>query len=264
MQVLTEFTQMDRYKIPMLLIGLIICIFILQQTYIIPSSGLFHERSDVDGLIVEGELSEDMESLQYYRTAAAIHANSRLQDVNVLHTMMYPSWKYVNSLSHLDQERLINHPQIQFNSSNRITIDLLFFCEPDICDSMPIDCAPMPDLIEMAEQMDTSLIREAFKKEPARCFYHELSAFYQNESMETTGYRFMPSLYFLIQEPFISIRKMYDFVLRTDMDAMITPLSLLWIPPNKYSFGHRYMSSAFVTQQRLRFIAETKLHLKHA
>eukprot|EP01083_Nonionella_stella_P128992 391065_1 len=210
-----------------------------------------------DIVVIQSPFTSGSNNIRYYRTGAAIHCNSRDRDQNELLTMMVPSWRYVNSLSYLSQEELQNHPQIQFESNDRVTIDLLLFCEPMVCDTLPIDCISMNRLLH-----NKSIIN--FKTEPAKCYYHPLNKSYQHESLLSTqrDYPFILSLVFLTQKPFLSIYKMYDFILRTDMDALIAPLSLVWKPPNNYSFGHSYMSSTFA-QRRLEYVAR-KLHLKHA
>ena len=172
--------------------------------------------------------------------------------------MLYPSWQYVNSLAHLAGS--ITRKSCE-DAHNRVTIDLLLFCEADICPLLPIDCVSISHL--HLKSVSTGRQRDAFRREPARCYFHALRPDYQSEATRATGYRFMPSLKFLTEEAFLSVHRKYDFVLRTDMDTLLTPTSLVWIPKHGYAFGHHYMSEPW-TQRRLERLSTHKLHLQHA
>eukprot|EP01084_Bolivina_argentea_P052146 95813_1 len=206
------------------------------------------------------------DSLSIYRSAIAVELSSRRTDVLQLFTMLYPSWLYVQSLSHLTVSELLEHPQISNHNWNRklsliasmpIQIDLLIFCEPISCSHLPINCHSLTHLQQIYEKHP-----KIFKQMQSMCFYHELDKKYIERTIDKTKYKFITSLQFLIESPFTNIVNFYDYILRTDMDAFITPLMLLYIPKTKAIFSCRYMGSPF-TANRLEMISKT-LNLKHA
>eukprot|EP01084_Bolivina_argentea_P079524 144245_1 len=215
----------------------------------------------------------------YYRNVIAVELSSRSKDVVELHTMLYPSWMYVKSLSHFSMKKLLKHQQIYKRKmdvkidlipQHPIKIDLIIFCEPKSCDKIPIGCNSFNDLIVLHNNNDL----DTFKQLSPMCFFYELDDNYSHKTL-TTGYPFITSLYFLIESPFIDIISYYDYILRTDMDSVITPLSLIYIPKSNTinnktktkiklpaKFSKSFMGTDF-TDFRLEMLAK-QLNLNHS
>lgn len=87
------------------------------------------------------------------------------------------------------------------------------------------------------------------------CWFNELPVNYIDKWKEL-NYLFMTSVEFGAQEPFRSVVPYYDYIIRVDVDAFVTPRILQYIPPNDGgSFSYGFMGTDF-TKARLRDLAE--------
>eukprot|EP01084_Bolivina_argentea_P146977 257226_1 len=211
--------------------------------------------------------------IKYARTGILVELSTKSFHIAQLHAMLYPSWLYINSLSHLPIHKLIKHPQIQLDNTEitSVKLDLIIFCEPAACNNLPIGCYPLSEL----HDMHNTLNKLQFKQMDSTCFYHNLDDQYEARSIHKTvqktanqtGYQFLPSLLFLIEQPCISIINYYDYILRMDVDTFMTPLSLVYIPNSHDislagAFGDNFMGTEF-TNARLEKVSK-QLNLRHA
>ncbi|ETO24929.1 hypothetical protein RFI_12228 [Reticulomyxa filosa] len=206
-------------------------------------------------------LNAKKQELKTYRTMIAVELSERNRDLNEFIVMMHASWKYVTSLLTLPQTQpLSNHPLVGVPDKGvRVLLDLIVFCEKAACSTVQglTECrVPLSKsfLMSHANHSDYTSGMQTY------CFWHELDSDYVHRSMRY-HYRFLTSLQFLQEKPMIDILPFYDYIIRTDMDAVITPNALLWTPPHQYAFGNGYMGSTF-THERLEYIAKHKLHTR--
>jgi len=139
-------------------------------------------------------------------------------------TMLYPSWEHINELD-------IPKPLCD--------VDLLVFCEAGACKRIPQGCS-----FTSGEHSGKG------------CFFSALGSEYESQS----GYSFSTSLRFMATEQFANVVQDYDYVMRTDVDALLLPGIRSWIP-NTAAVGEGFMGTDF-THKRLEKVAK-RLGLTH-
>ena len=72
-------------------------------------------------------------AIQYIRTGIFVELSQRAHHVTQLHTMIYPSWLYVKSLSHFPVNQLRKHPQIQMIHTNTASLSFCKALQNAIC-----------------------------------------------------------------------------------------------------------------------------------
>ena len=260
----------DYYRILCIIISLFTSMVILEAMLSLNTSILGYNGISISSSLSFVSHESDL-TIQYVRTAICVELSRLPIHITQLHAFLYSSWLFVNSLSNIPIIELIKHPQINLQIGDQkiiesVKLDLLIFCEPESCDKIPLTCHPLEKLYHFHDTLDPM----EFKKMDAWCYYYKLDDEYEDRAMEKgNSYRFLTSLLFLIEEPCISIINYYDYVLRSDVDTFLTPLSLVWIPksinnniPLLGAFGDNYMGSNF-TDMRLEHVAN-KLNLRHA
>jgi len=149
--------------------------------------------------------------------------------MNQFQALFYPSWKLVKAIP---------------DTGAKVTVDLMAFCEPKACDIVSKACTEVPQ----------GSVPDAHGH--GKCFFQWLSNTYA-----LAKYSYGLSLYFMTSKEFEKVVTAYDYVLRSDADALLLPGLRYWVPEFGSAVGHGYMGSDF-THKRLEGIAP-KLGLKH-
>ncbi|CDW54422.1 hypothetical protein TTRE_0000269201 [Trichuris trichiura] len=153
-------------------------------------------------------------------------------------TFMYSSWKFV-------QERSfeVTFPVVPLEEKLNL-VDLLVFCEPRTCPLLPADCLTKMDIVKTDQP-----------RRPT-CYYQPTRQFNHNYS-NINAYAFVNERNFKEVVPY------YDYFLRTDIDAFLSPTILNFQMPKNLTIitGNGGYCTKFSTA-RLRKIAE-RLGLKH-
>jgi len=150
--------------------------------------------------------------------------------------LLYESWRFIQNFSPL---------------SDGVLIDLIVFCEQPSCSRLPSSCLPL--------STQTHLDRTS------KCFYEELKVEIVDE---WRNYLYMTSIAFMLTEEYRRSIKFYQWILRVDQDALLSPALYFGlkqqhsIPLYKMQFGGIPHGIEF-TDQRLKEIAH-KLGYKHA
>jgi len=147
---------------------------------------------------------------------------------NQFQALFYPSWNLMKETP---------------NGGN-VTVDLMSFCEPHACNIIPEVCKEVP----MGSIPDA--------KGDAKCFFQKLGDTYAKSQ-----YNYGLSLYFMTSPAFEKVVEGYDYVMRSDVDAILLPGLRSWVPEFGSAVGHGYMGTDF-TQNRLEGLAK-KFGLKH-
>jgi hypothetical protein len=105
--------------------------------------------------------------------------------------LLYNSWRFLQNFSPLSQE---------------IVLDIIVFCEQPSCSQLPSFCLPL------SYNKDLTDIN--------RCFYEELSRDIVNEWKQ---YLYMTSIAFMLTKEYRDIIFKYQWVLRVDQDAILSP-----------------------------------------
>lgn len=154
-----------------------------------------------------------------------------------------------NTVRHKNQFKAVFHPSwtllLQHPSGGPHIVDLMAFCEPGACRSLPKDCKEVKDG------------KPSPPTRPGSCRFQHLSATYVKQP-----YKYGLSLTFMTSDAFAEVAKQYDYVMRSDADAVLMPGLRHWVPEHGSSVGRGFMGTPF-TWSRLQQEAE-KLHLRHS
>jgi len=181
--------------------------------------------------------SDEMETQVFtpaIRTAITVEVPTTAAGVREFLTMLYPSWVYVSK---------------RFSKDSKVRADLIIGCEPKACVHMPLECS-----------MFSSNLNDIFQRTSPVCIWTKLSYTFHKKWAEV-DYMFMTSIEFLTLKPFPSLLSRYDYVLRTDVDAMIAPGVLKFVPPPGGWFSQGWTGRNY-TEDRLESISK-KLGLRH-
>ncbi len=182
-------------------------------------------------------------------------------------TFLHPSWQWQATLRTV-------RPSDDENSLD-VQLDLFAFCEFGTCDTMPLDCRRvevLDDLLKHKFGLASDTTPRRHIRGRGQCFYVPLPESYtpsfapRNSTSSNSGatesdmpYRFLGSLRFLSDEPFRELvlsSGFYDYVLRTDVDAVLGPGARTWIPPYGVAAGKGFMGEPTVTYPWLERIAK--------
>jgi len=147
--------------------------------------------------------------------------------------LFHPSWQLLSS-----------YPVTNNGEVDKCTVDLMTFCEPGTCGLMPKECIEVP----------SGQRPKAHRS--AQCYFQRLS-----KSYAKSKYEFGLSINFMATSSFAEVVKSYDFVMRSDVDAMLAPSLRTWVPEFGSALGEGFSGTNF-THSRLESIAN-KLGLKH-
>lgn len=172
-------------------------------------------------------------SVQSYQAGPRSLVVTELADTgrhkNQFQAVFYPSWKLMKESP---------------GSGKNVTVDMMAFCEVGACTLVQDTCREVPRGSAPDAHGD------------GKCFFQRLSKTYAN-----ARYNYGLSLYFMTSKEFERVVSVYDYVLRTDGDALLLPGLRNWVPELGSAVGHGFMGTAF-THKRLEGLAK-KLGLKH-
>jgi len=153
-----------------------------------------------------------------------------------------------NTGRHKNQFLAVFHPSWKLMSGSRhqgkYTVDLMAFCEPDACSIIPKECKK----VRGGEAPEAHGL--------GKCFYQVLGNSYMKPQ-----YKYGLSINFMTTAEFAKIVGNYDYVMRSDVDAVLMPGLRHWVPEFGSAVGKGFMGSNF-TERRLVGISR-KLGLKH-
>jgi hypothetical protein len=129
------------------------------------------------------------------------------------------------------------------SSKKKCIVDLMVFCEPEACKVVPDTCN------EVKRGKSPTVAGP-------RCYYQVLGDAYADKD-----YHYGLSLNFMTTDSFEKAIHGYDFVMRSDVDAILAPGLRNWVPEFGSAVGRGFMGSNF-TQKRLELIAK-RLGLNH-
>ncbi|CAH1776773.1 unnamed protein product, partial [Owenia fusiformis] len=155
---------------------------------------------------------------------------------------LYASWKYVMSHRYLKSNVTIDNA----TSVPNIIFDLIVYCHPKTCKRLPLDCIPLK--------------HDAILEAIPRCWYTPSEPL-QNFPGYPSGYEFINTFTFLLDDTLDQIAHKYDRILRTDTDVFISPAILGWSVEYPLVTGQGGYGSKF-SENRLQGIA-TKLGLRY-
>ncbi|CAH1774146.1 unnamed protein product [Owenia fusiformis] len=165
-------------------------------------------------------------------------------------TFLYASWKYVMSHSYLtDYVRF--KKGVSRRCSNHTLIDLIVFCHPTTCASLPTDCLKWSTLT----QFDLKWMINS-----SNCMYRPLPPLTQNPNYPAK-YEYLNTFSFLQHMHLGDVLMRYDWILRSDTDVFLTPTLLKWRPKYNLVTGEGGYGDLF-NRQRLKNIS-LKLNLTH-
>ncbi|CAF1408464.1 unnamed protein product [Adineta ricciae] len=168
------------------------------------------------------------------RVAVVVSLAKQTSHIAEFH-LLYDSWRFLEHFSPLSQQ---------------VKVDLIVFCEQPSCSQLPSFCLPLS-------------FNNKLQPNPS-CFYEELSV---KIVEEWNDYLYMTSIAFLLTPQYRSTILKYDWILRVDQDAIISPALLFGLlnkhPVKLYDmqFGSTGHGTEF-TYKRIRDIAK-KLGYKH-
>lgn len=168
--------------------------------------------------------------------AAVVLALSKQTSHIAEFNLLYDSWRFIQNFVPLSEE---------------VIVDLIIFCEQPSCAQIPSSCLPL--------SYNTKF------ESLARCFYFDLDPAIV---IEWQKYLYMTSIAFMLTKEFRETAAKYDWLLRVDQDAVISP-GILYGLKGKHHIKLQEMQFGAIghgtdfTHKRLEQIAK-KLGYKHA
>ena len=168
------------------------------------------------------------------RLAVALSLSKQTPHIAEFH-LLYDSWRFIQNFSPL---------------SKQVLIDLIVFCENPSYYQLPSSC------VSLSHYKNLDFIN--------KCLYHKLD---DNIVQEWQDYLYMTSIAFMLTEEYRKIIFNYQWVLRVDQDALLSPALLIGllekhrIKLHNMQFGGVGHGIDF-THSRLEVIAK-KLGYKH-
>lgn len=182
------------------------------------------------GLQQKGKSLETYSSVRRTHIAVAVDVGPSYEHTLEYLVLLHGSWQHVVSEDDGSPENAL--------------IDMLVTCER--CSRLPIECLPM--------LTDDGSLRPY--RSQHRCMFAE-NHDRDKQYFKKMGHPAMLSVSFLVTEPMKSMLPRYDYVLRTDQDAVISPRILTWRPPYGMVFGSAGVENEW-TMARLEAIAKEK------
>jgi len=160
-------------------------------------------------------------------------------------TYLAPSWR-----------RLVRDRSNYGSSSEVVQADLFIACSEDSCDKIDKEyCTPLRITADATNDINSwrhmLLNRE---NDELLCYYSQVP------DKKNERYRFAHSLNFLQMEPFLSLLGLdyYDYILRTDVDALLFPGLLHVAPDGDGLIGHGYYGEE-ITDHLVRYFSRKLL-----
>ncbi|CAF1107437.1 unnamed protein product [Adineta ricciae] len=175
-----------------------------------------------------------MSTTKTIHVAVVLSLSKKASHIAEFH-LLYESWRFIQTFSPL---------------SEQIVVDLIVFCEFPSCYQLPASCIPHSHPYHLSQIYS--------------CYYHKLD---HHIVSDWKDYLYMTSIAFMLTPNYREAVTKYQWVLRVDQDALLSPglfLGFLGKHPYQLSrmqFGALGHGTEF-TNQRLRMIAQ-KLGYKH-
>ena len=168
--------------------------------------------------------AQGADTVRHVRTAVVTHLKPHNKYGSQLLNWMYPSWLWVTSQRHL-----------AVDSPVQVIADLMIFT-PDVSLAYkPPDCHVVKRAADIQQ-------RRAASPGRAQCFFVMMADPTEPIYFKVT---FLQSLWFTVSPIFNNVvldSGLYDYFLRVDMDALLSPGLLTWAPPpKKAAIGIGYM-----------------------